>query len=168
MKARIGWMALIALATVLMVSGGSSTVRAAGLVIAGTELSEAQPEGPPPIRPMTDGEIQAAACVLSATAAMTATYAAGASEVIMIVVGGLLVPSKSSVLFLSLMGTMGAASCGIGSVLAPTVLWATRQSDGLGDKVAALGSRLGSDVSRAVATLWGAPVEVASTSDGAQ
>jgi len=38
------------------------------------------------------------------------------------VVGGLVVPSNSSILFLSLFSTVAAASCAVGSSLTPLVL----------------------------------------------
>ena len=83
----------------------------------------------PPIRPMSDGEKQAAGCILSSAATMSATYLAGPSEVIMLVVGGLIVPSSSSVLFVALMGTMASMACGAGAAITPAVLWALRKDD---------------------------------------
>ncbi|CAK0744261.1 conserved membrane hypothetical protein [Gammaproteobacteria bacterium] len=75
------------------------------------------------IRPMTDGEKTSAMCVAGATAGMAAAYTAGPSEVIMLVVGGMVVPSSSSVLFLGLFGTIAAAGCTIGALATPATSW---------------------------------------------
>jgi hypothetical protein len=158
---RLGWMAVIALATALG-TGNGTAAWAAGPTLAATALLDAMPDDrPAPVRPLTDGEIQSAACVLTSTATMAATYAVGPTEIIMVVVGGLLTPSKSSTLFLSLMGTMAAAGCGLGSALAPAAMWAARQSSGAGDRLAQLGHTLGTGVSGALAALTGAPVTLA-------
>jgi|GEM_PF-4757870 len=78
------------------------------------------------VRPMTDQERVSAMCVLGATAGMTATYLVGPSEVIMLVVGGMVVPSSSSILFLSLFGTVAAAGCTIGALATPATSWLSR------------------------------------------
>jgi hypothetical protein len=74
-------------------------------------------------RPMTDEEKGSAMCVLGATAGMTASYAVGPSEVIMLVVGGVVVPSSSSILFWGLFGTIAAAGCTIGELATPATSW---------------------------------------------
>ena len=84
------------------------------------------------IRPMNDGEVTSASCAGGATAGMAAAYAAGPSEVIMLIVGGMVVPSNSSVLFLGLFGTIAAAGCTIGSSLQPAVAWLYRHIVGAG------------------------------------
>ncbi len=78
------------------------------------------------IRPMSDGEVTSAYCVGGATTGMAAAYAAGPSEVIMLIVGGMVVPSNSSVLFLGLFGTIAAAGCTIGAVAQPAFSWLYR------------------------------------------
>ncbi|CAK0746447.1 conserved membrane hypothetical protein [Gammaproteobacteria bacterium] len=75
------------------------------------------------IRPMTDAEQTSAMCVVGATAGMTAAYVAGPSEVILLIVGGMVVPSSSSVLFLGLFGTIAAAGCTIGTLATPATSW---------------------------------------------
>jgi hypothetical protein len=67
------------------------------------------------LRPMNDAEFASAMCVVGATALMAATYIAGPNEVIMLVVGGVVVPSSPTILFWSLFGTMAAAGCTIGA-----------------------------------------------------
>jgi len=81
------------------------------------------PSEEPHIRPMNDAEITSAMCVLGATVGMAMTYLAGPNEVIMLVVGGVVVPSSPSILFLSLFGTMAAAGCTIGALATPAVSW---------------------------------------------
>lgn len=75
------------------------------------------------MRPMTEAEFTSAMCVLGAATSMTATYMVGPNEVIMLVVGGVVIPSSPSILFLSLFGTMAAAGCTIGSLSTPAVNW---------------------------------------------
>jgi hypothetical protein len=67
------------------------------------------------LRPMSDAEFTSAMCVLGATVGMAMTYMAGPNEVIMLVVGGVVVPSSPTILFWSLFGTMAAAGCTIGA-----------------------------------------------------
>ncbi|CAK0741328.1 conserved membrane hypothetical protein [Gammaproteobacteria bacterium] len=74
-------------------------------------------------RSMTDDEKNSAMCVFGATTGMTASYIAGPSEVIMLVVGGLVVPSSSSILFWGLFGTIAAAGCTIGGLATPATSW---------------------------------------------
>lgn len=75
----------------------------------------------PMIRPMNDIEQQSLGCIVSAAATMAATYAVGPSEIIMLVVGGLIVPSSNSVLFASLMATMASMGCIGGATITPLV-----------------------------------------------
>jgi hypothetical protein len=75
------------------------------------------------LRPMTDDERDSAMCVLGATTGMAVSYAVGPSEVIMLVVGGVVVPSSSSILFWGLFGTIAAAGCTIGALATPAASW---------------------------------------------
>jgi len=83
----------------------------------------------PHIRPMNESEFMSAMCVLGATAMMAATYMAGPNEIIMLIVGGVIVPSSPTVLFISLFGTMAAAGCTIGALATPAGSWMYRQYD---------------------------------------
>jgi len=74
-------------------------------------------------RPMTDEERDSAMCVFGATAGMVTSYIIGPSEVIMLVVGGAIVPSSSSILFWGLFGTVAAAGCAIGQLATPATSW---------------------------------------------
>ena len=82
---------------------------------------------PPPVRAMTDLEKSAAGCVVSAGATTGLVYALGPSEFIMVVVGGLIVPSSSPVLFVGLLSTITSMACGAGAAFTPAVLWGWRQ-----------------------------------------
>jgi len=78
------------------------------------------------LRPMNDAEQQSIGCIASAAATMAATYAVGPSEIIMLVVGGLIVPSSSSVLLASLMATMASLGCVGGATITPLITRAWR------------------------------------------
>jgi len=85
----------------------------------------AQPVAPGGVRPMTEAEAASAGCVVMGTAAMGITYAAGASEAVMLIAGGILVPGPVAArLLIALTATLGAASCSMGAVLAPVARWA--------------------------------------------
>ena len=165
MKSKSGLMALGALAALLVLSG---PVRAATVASEGTMViaESTAPAGPPDIRAMTDGEKAAAGCVISAVASMSTVYVIGPSEFIMMVVGGLIVPSSSPVLAVGLISTIASMACGAGAAITPAVLWAVRQMGDSGDqggqKAAATPdpvrkglARLGSGLSHAVASLGG-------------
>lgn len=123
MRTQGGWKRLgVFLAAVL---GVVMTVQAAPRVSDENRVEDAQA---PAIRPMSDGEQQSAGCIVSAAAAMGATYVAGPSELVMLVVGGVIVPSSSSVLFLSLMGTMASLACAAGATITPLVTRVWRES----------------------------------------
>ena len=116
MKSTSGLMALGAVIALLVLTG---PVRAAA------DMDAAGP--PPAIRPMTDAEKAAAGCVLSAVGTMGIVYAIGPSEFVMNVVGGLIVPSSSPVLFVGLLSTIAGMACGAGAAFTPAVLWGWRQ-----------------------------------------
>ncbi len=133
MNIRSGFVALSVLAAMLVIAGpgraqtAGATPGSASMVVAAAPAVAEKPV--PAVRPMTDGEKQAAGCIISGTATMAATYALGPSEMIMLIVGGLIVPSNSASLFISLLGTMGSMGCGAGAAITPAVLWAFKSSD---------------------------------------
>jgi len=96
-----------------------------------------------------DGEKQALGCGIAATGAMLATYVAGPTEITLLWGGGMLFPSTSTTLALSLLGQIGASFCAIGAVATPTVLWAYDQSDNITAKVFQTTDRVGRDVMEA-------------------
>ncbi len=167
MKSKSGLMALGALAALLVLSGPvrAATVASEGTMVIAEDTAAAGQ--PPAIRAMTDGEKAAAGCVISTVATMGTVYAIGPSEFIMVVVGGLIVPSSSPVLVVGLLGTIASMACGAGAAITPAVLWAVRQmggQDDQGGQKAAVApdpvrkgfARLGGGLSRAVASLGGA------------
>ncbi len=79
---------------------------------------------PPPVRPMTTLEKEGVGCLVSGGGALATAYAIGPSEIIMLLMGGLVVPSSSSVLLVSLIGTLTSVACGAGVYAEPLVEWA--------------------------------------------
>jgi len=102
-----------------------------GLTLGNPTMAAKPPAEIPPgafnFRPMNEEERNSAMCVAGATTGMIASYLAGPSEVIMLVVGGLVVPSSSSILFWGLFGTIAAAGCTIGSLVTPATSWLYNQ-----------------------------------------
>lgn len=80
---------------------------------------------------LSDSEIMSFGCLVGGAGLLTAGYWGGPSEAIMLWGGGLLVPSGSSVLAISMLGALGAAGCSIGATLAPTVIWVSEQVNNL-------------------------------------
>ncbi|CAK0745690.1 membrane hypothetical protein [Gammaproteobacteria bacterium] len=77
---------------------------------------------------LSDSEISSFGCIAGGTGLLTAGYVAGPSEAILLWGGGLLVPSGSTVLAVSMVGALGAAGCSLGATLAPAVTWAYQRS----------------------------------------
>jgi len=71
------------------------------------------------------------ACVGTAGVAMGATYLAGPTEAMLLFGGGFLTASSNTILFLSLLGQIGAPSCVMGATIAPTALWVYGASDAI-------------------------------------
>lgn len=164
MRVHSGILAVGVLATALVVTGPGWAATGAmapggALTLAEAPAADAPASADqvPAIRPMTDGEKQAAGCVISGVGTMAATYAIGPSEMIMLIVGGLIVPSNSEALFISLMATMASMGCGAGAAITPAVLWAWKQTDQIGQQAAVIGAGL----KGAVATLTGRGAEFA-------
>lgn len=75
------------------------------------------------LRPMTAAEFASAMCIMGASSGLSLTYMLGPNEIIMLVVGGVVVPSSPSILFLSLFSTMAAAGCSIAAASTPAISW---------------------------------------------
>lgn len=132
MKGTSGLMALGAVAALLVLT---APARAADAAPAATvPVADGQP---PAIRAMTDGEKAATGCVISAAATTGLVYAIGPSEFVMVVVGGLIVPSSSPVLFVGLISTITSMACGAGAAITPAVQWGWRQVAAQDDQQAA-------------------------------
>ena len=127
MKGTSGLMALGALALLQVLPGPAPAAAAEpdGVVVVAEGTVPA--DLPPPVRPMTDLEKAGAGCVISSVATMGVVYALGPSEFVMNVVGGLIVPSSSPVLFVGLMSTIASMACGAGAAFTPAVMWGLRQ-----------------------------------------
>ena len=76
---------------------------------------------------LSEDQISSFGCIAGGVSIVAAAYWAGPSEAIMIWGGGLLTPSGSNVLALSIIGGMGAVGCSIGATIAPTIVWAYQQ-----------------------------------------
>jgi hypothetical protein len=81
-----------------------------------------------PADALTDDQISSFGCVIGTVGLFAAGYMAGPSEAIMLWGGGLLTPSNSGVLAVSILGGLGFAGCSIGATLAPTVAWVYEQT----------------------------------------
>lgn len=127
MKITTGLMALGALAALMVPIGPVQAASVAQPGPVAVAASAAPADQPPPVRTMTDLEKAAAGCVISSVATMGVVYAIGPSEFVMTVVGGLIVPSSSPVLFVGLVSTIASMACGAGAAFTPAVLWGWRQ-----------------------------------------
>jgi hypothetical protein len=91
-----------------------------GVAFAGTDGGAA--------KELTETEVTSFGCLVGGAGLFAAGYVAGPSEAIMLWGGGLLVPSGSSVLAVSMLGGLGWAGCSMGATLAPTIAWLSEQS----------------------------------------
>ncbi|MEI6986002.1 MAG: hypothetical protein WCK65_07735 [Rhodospirillaceae bacterium] len=114
---------------------GAAAIGAASMVVAqqatdhGTDALPAANDG----GGLSDATKQGIGCIAGGTAAMTyAAFAAGASEAVIIVAGGLLVPSATAPLWLGLTATLATATCSLGYAATPALLWAAEQRDNIG------------------------------------
>jgi hypothetical protein len=73
---------------------------------------------PPPIRPMTETEVQSAGCVTGALAGLGASMASSPMEIAMLASGATTIVSTTPLLGLGLLATIVGAGCGIGSLVA--------------------------------------------------
>ncbi len=81
---------------------------------------------------LSDATKQGIGCLATSGATMAyATFWAGATESLMIAAGGLLSPASTPTLWLGLASTVVAATCSLGAVATPVVLWATEQKDNI-------------------------------------
>ncbi|CAK0741358.1 membrane hypothetical protein [Gammaproteobacteria bacterium] len=85
--------------------------------------------------PMSDGAMQGMGCFLATTAGLATAYVMGPTELMMLVTGAVIVPSKSSLLFIALGGILGAGTCSLGASLAPSVLWANENFKGISERI---------------------------------
>jgi len=75
-------------------------------------------------------------CLVAATSSLAVAYAVGPTEIMMLVTGAVIVPSKSSLLFIALGGILGAGGCSIGAALTPHILWTNENAKGISEGIA--------------------------------
>lgn len=85
--------------------------------------------------PMSDSAAQGMGCLVATTSSLAIAYAIGPTELMMLVTGAVIVPSKSSLLFVALGGILGAGACSIGATLTPGVIWASENSPAISEKI---------------------------------
>lgn len=90
---------------------------------------------PPLFIPMSDAAAQGMGCFVATASSLALAYAVGPTQLMMLVTGAVIVPSSSSLLFLTLGGIMGAGSCGVGAALTPSFLWAKENSQGISEGI---------------------------------
>jgi hypothetical protein len=123
---------------------------------AGTQTVVAQAADPAPAAApdgMSDAEKQSLGCAIVGGGTMVATYIAGPTEAILLLGGGLLTPSSNTILAMSLVGSIGAASCAIGSVATPFALWFYDQSDAIANRLLQVSAEAGRSAVTAVGAL---------------
>jgi hypothetical protein len=81
----------------------------------------------PLFTPMSDAAAEGVGCLAVTAPIMTAAYMFGPTEIMMLVTGAVIVPSSSAQLFISLGGILGAAACGAGAAITPSVIWVADQ-----------------------------------------
>jgi hypothetical protein len=89
----------------------------------------------PPLRPMTDAEVQGMGCVVATLGGLGAAMATSPSEVTMLSTGAVTVVSTTPVLAIGLFGTFLAATCGVGSLVGPPVAALVSNFSAIGDSV---------------------------------
>ncbi len=149
------WMALFLLVAVLALGTPQAVMaQAQGSSGTGVALTVADSSGGAAAAPVPkyvplgdDYPAQfALACAGAAGVALTGTFLAGPTEAIMLLGGGLLTPSNTLLMGLALMGQIGASSCVVGGMVAPTALWVYGESDKIWAKVTRSASVAGQQV----------------------
>lgn len=132
MEKKSNWKAALLLSAALVWTG-AEPVRAATMTAAPTLLAEAPlaiaSTGGGGVAPMSDAAKAGMGCLLTSSAAMGGIYALGPTEIMMLVTGAVIVPTTSSLLFLALAGISAGATCGMGAMATPAVLWAAEHAD---------------------------------------
>lgn len=107
-----------------------------------TETIQRQSRRPPAGEPqpelpvLSDATKQGIGCVAAGATGLGLALWAGAADSIMIVAGGMLVPSATSTVLLALTATTVGATCALGASATPFVLWAAEQKDNIVANVA--------------------------------
>lgn len=134
-----GFGALGALTALLVLGGPAQAADKLPEELAVVAATATPADPPPAIRDMTEDEQAGAACVASSIGMTSFIYAFGPSEFMMLVVGGVIVPSSSSVLFVGLLTTISSMACSAGAALTPIAMWGWRQLTNPGGQAKAAG-----------------------------
>jgi hypothetical protein len=91
------------------------------------------------IRPMNEGEIQGAGCLLGVLGLGAVALATAPTEAVMLAAGGVGVPSSTPLLMMGMLGTLLPAGCTFGAVasLPLVTLYENFDSNAIGQKLAA-------------------------------
>ena len=120
---------------------GIRLVAALALMAAGVALADAPAgdnaaaaSGAP--APMSDSAAQGVGCLAAGVPSLGVAYLLGPTEIMMLVTGAVIVPSKSSLLLLALGGILGAGTCSVGAAATPAVLWAANNAGAITSSLA--------------------------------
>ena len=146
--------AIASMALLVIVLGAPTAVRAQAvhtgvtLGLANEELlRESQAGEPSGSEGLSDNTKQGIGCLAAGAGSLVfADYWAGAAESIMVIAGGVLVPSVTPTLWLALTSTMVAATCTLAATATPFVLWVADQRNNILANVAWQMRRTATDV----------------------
>ena len=119
----------IALTLALVAMAGADPARAASASPGISTSDDAGDSESVPIAPLSDSAMQGAYCLVAAAVTMTAAFAIGPSESLMLLSGAMHVPSGTAVLFIPLLSILGGNACAVAALAQPGVAWAMEQSD---------------------------------------
>lgn len=101
-------------------------------------LTEAAPAQAVELAPMSDPAAQGAACLGFAALSMTAAYAAGPMEALMLMSGAQHVATGPLTLFIPMFSILGGGACALAAAAMPSVSWVIDQSGNMGDQLVSL------------------------------
>jgi len=99
-------------------------------------LTEAAPAQAVELAPMSDPAAQGAACLGFAALSMTAAYAAGPMEALMLMSGAQHIATGPVVLFIPMFSILGGGACALAATAMPSLDWLIDQSGNMGDRLA--------------------------------
>jgi hypothetical protein len=106
----------------VMVNGAVTTGAGALAAQRAAEETPAKAAAPGTMEPMSDIERQGYGCLLGGGAATVFSVLGGPTETILVVAGGMLIPTNRVVLWTALSGTVIAAVCAASALATPAVL----------------------------------------------
>jgi len=123
--------------------------RSGDVQYADAAVDDSSKSGAPTVRPMTEGELQGAGCVVGSVAGFGASLASSPMEVVMLAAGGITVASTTPILAMGLLGTIVASSCGIGNLAVLPVVAFFNNFSAIGDSLAESTGQVGHMVAQA-------------------